>query len=242
MNFLHSVATVLDAAPSPVVFFFRDDDAGWRDDRLLELIARFAEYGLPLDLVIPAALEPALAGRLRDAPVGLHQHGYAHTNHERTGRKCEFGVVRSESEQRADLEAGRRRLRELLSERVAPIFTPPWNRCTAVTGRCLLELGLTTLSREHRADPLALDGLFELPVRLDVARLSPDALAGGLVAEIARGGPIGVMFHHAVMEPEDMARASELLALLAAHPRAVGRAMAALTPPAAPRARPGAGG
>jgi hypothetical protein len=231
MKLLASVAAALDAAPEPVTVFFRDDDAGWGDGRLLELIARFAEHGLPLDLaVIPAALGAELAERLRGAPVGLHQHGFAHTNHEPAGRKCEFGVSRSPEHQRADLAAGRARLRELLGDRLDPLFTPPWNRCTAATGACLLELGFSTLSREHRAEPLALPGLFELPVRLDVARLAPEELTARLVAEIGAGGPIGIMFHHAVMEPADMALASALLALLAAHPRAVARPMAALAP------------
>ena len=51
------LASALDAAPRPVEVFFRDDDAGWEDTRLLELVARFAEHGLPVDLaVIPAEL------------------------------------------------------------------------------------------------------------------------------------------------------------------------------------------
>jgi hypothetical protein len=37
------------------------------------------------------------------------------------------------------------------------------------------------------------------------------------------------MFHHGVMEPEDMARASELLAVLT-HPNVVPRRMAELCP------------
>jgi hypothetical protein len=32
----------LDAAPAPVTFFFRDDDAGWRDDRLEALLDVFS--------------------------------------------------------------------------------------------------------------------------------------------------------------------------------------------------------
>ena len=54
----------LDETAQPVEVFFRDDDAGWEDERLLELIARFAEHGLPLDLaVIPAELHAGLAAR-----------------------------------------------------------------------------------------------------------------------------------------------------------------------------------
>ncbi len=38
------------------------------------------------------------------------------------------------------------------------------------------------------------------------------------------------MFHHGVMEPDDMARASELLALLATHPNVEPRTMRELCP------------
>ena len=208
----------LDRITAPVDVFFRDDDAGWEDERLLELIGRFAEHGLPLDLaVIPAALTEAFAGALAERHAGLHQHGYAHTNHQVEGRKCEFGSARDRAAQRADIAAGQARLRELLGERVDPFFTPPWNRCTRDTGEVLVELGFTLLSREHRAEPLGL--LPELPVHLDVARLSPAELDKRFAARVDAGGPVGVMFHHGVMEPDDMARASELLALLAGHER-----------------------
>ncbi len=214
----------LDRAIAPVDVFFRDDDAGWEDGRLLELIARFAEHGLPLDLaVIPSELHESLASALTASHAGLHQHGYAHTNHQPEGRKCEFGPARSKREQRADIAAGQARLRYLLGDRVDPFFTPPWNRCTRETGEALVELGFTLLSREHRAEPLGL--LPELPVHLDVARLSPQELDDRFAAQVDAGGPVGVMFHHGVMEPEGMARASELLALLAAHERVRPRSM-----------------
>ena len=213
--------------------FFRDDDAGWGDERLLELIGRFAEHGLPLDLaVIPAELTEPLAAALLERHAGLHQHGYAHTNHELEGRKCEFGPSRDAVAQRADIAAGQERLRALLGDRLDPFFTPPWNRCTRATGEALVELGFTLLSREHRAEPLGL--LPELPVHLDVARLTPEELDTRFAAHVADGGPVGVMFHHAVMEPDDMARASDLLALLAGHERVVARTMAELSRPSAP--------
>src|SRR5262245_42996504 len=81
-NLLHS----LDRSPRRLEVFFRDDDAGWGDARLLALIDRFADHGLPLDLaVIPAELSARLAAVLVERPVGLHQHGYSHANHELEG-------------------------------------------------------------------------------------------------------------------------------------------------------------
>ncbi len=222
-NLLHS----LDSALAPIDIFFRDDDAGWADARLFELIDRFASHGLPLDLaVIPDAISEGLAAELVTRHVGLHQHGFAHVNHEREGRKCEFGSSRGRDEQCADIAAGRDRLREVFGDRLDPFFTPPWNRCTRDTGECLVALGFTLLSREHRAEPLGL--LPELPVHLDVARLSPEELDERFARHVPDGGPVGVMFHHEVMEPEDMARADELLALLAGHENVVPRTMASL--------------
>jgi hypothetical protein len=217
----------LDHRPEPVEVFFRDDDAGWEDARLLRLADLFAAHGLPLDLaVIPAGLTPGLAATLRDRPVGLHQHGYAHVNHQREGRKCEFGSDRSRAQQEADISAGRERLGELLDDRLDPFFTPPWNRCTRDTGEALVALGFTALSREHRAEPLGL--LPEVSVHLDVARLSPDELDERFAGFVRAGGPVCVMFHHAVMEDDDFARAGALLGLLAGHDRVVARTLAEL--------------
>ena len=81
------------------------------------------------------------------------------------------------------------------------------------------------LSRESRAEPLGFPGLRELPVHVDWVRLSPTALDERLAAAIARGGPVGVMFHHEEMDDASMARAGELLDLLAGHDRAVVRPM-----------------
>jgi hypothetical protein len=221
------LGTSLDEAPAPVEVFFRDDDAGWGDKRLLRLIDCFAGHGLPLDLaVIPAALEPGLAETLRERPVGLHQHGYAHVNHQREGRRCEFGSDRSRAEQEHDIATGQERLGALLGDRLDPVFTPPWNRCTPDTGEALVALGFAALSREHRAEPLGL--LPEVPVHLDVARLTSEELDARFAAHVRDGGPVGVMFHHAVMEDADFARADTLLALLAAHAHVRPRALTEL--------------
>ena len=150
--------------------------------------------------------------------MGLHQHGLAHTNHEREGRKCEFGPSRALEAQRRDIEAGRDRLTDLLGDRVDPIFTPPWNRCTPDTGTALTELGFRVLSRESRAEPLGMPGLFELPVHIDWVRLSLLELGARIAGAIRSGGPVGLMFHHAVME--DMRPMSDLLTVLAGRVRA----------------------
>ena len=214
-----------------MTFFFRDDDGGWDDARLFELLDRFDRHGLPLDVaVIPAALEPGLARELaarRDASdgrLGLHQHGYDHTNHETEGKKQEFGPARPADAHRRDIEAGRDRLRELLGDAFDPIFTPPWNRCTRDTAQSAADLGFRVLSREASYERFGVDGLAEVPVHVDwFAKRKGEPLTREQVGErlaehVDDGGPVGVMFHHAPMDDGEMAAAEELLALLATHP------------------------
>ena len=158
---------------------------------------------------------------------GLHQHGLAHVNHEREGRKCEFGPARGAAAQRRDIEAGRARLADLLGDRVDPIFTPPWNRCSADTGR--LPRGARVPPRSHgrrERRRWTYPGLQELPVSVDWfahrhgERLSPAELGGRIAAAIGGGAPVGVMFHHAIIDAADLRRTGELLSLLADHERA----------------------
>lgn len=222
----------LDVDRGPVDLFIRDDDVGWDDERLWRLLDLFASHALPADLaVIPNELSESLARRLHarseSAPHSLsfHQHGFAHLNHELTGRKYEFGPSRIGWLQRRDISEGRRRLGDLMGPSVDPIFTPPWNRCTRITGRCLVDLGFEVLSREARATPLATAGLIELPVTIDWLgrrkrqRLSRNEFGEQLARSIGSRGNIGLMFHHAAMSRGERDAAGDLLALLAEHDR-----------------------
>jgi predicted deacetylase len=223
-SWLEPLRRELEDADAPRTFYFRDDDAGWANDRLLSLLDLFAHHGLPLDVaVIPAALNAQLAASLRrrhEIERGLlafHQHGFRHVNHERKGRPCEFGPDRSARAQRQDIASGARQLRELLGE-TAPIFTPPWNRCSRTTGVCLVELGFRALARDASADRLGLDGLQEVEVNLDWSprrRISRSELGNRLAAAVRTGRPVGVMLHHALVGPDERRSISMLLALLA---------------------------
>lgn len=230
MNWLDSLRNALDTASSPVVFFFRNDDVGWEDGRLFELLYPFTEHGVPIDLaVIPKSLSRRTATRLRRLAesdhelLSVHQHGYAHLNHEQIGRKSEFGPTRAGDLQLADINAGKHLLMDLLGPIAEPIFIPPWNRCTATTAACLREAGFTGLSRDVTAVPLNVEGLMELPVSVDWfarrknLRLTPNEIGDLLGAAASVQAPVGLMLHHAVMNDEERRRVAELLKLVSSH-------------------------
>ncbi|HVF45222.1 MAG TPA: hypothetical protein VM936_19505 [Pyrinomonadaceae bacterium] len=250
-GWLDGLRRALDASPRAVGFFFRDDDAGWADARLLALLDLFARRALPLDVAaIPCAVTPALASELRArvkaAPdrVAVHQHGFAHLNYEPEGRKCEFGGARPDSLHQQDIVLGRRLLADSHGLPVGDIFTPPWNRCTAATGEALRAAGFRVLSRDATARPLNVAGLYELPVTIDWfarrkgTRVGPGELGARLAEAAGSSYPVGVMFHHELMDEEEMRRADELLALLAAHGNARRRLMSAFVPESLPCAAP----
>ena len=237
-DWLDPVRRALDEAIEPVTFFFRDDDAGWSDERLFLLLDLFGRHGTPLDLaVIPTALTPALARRIAERVeaqpelIAAHQHGFAHINHEVEGRKCEFGPTRAAALLERDIRHGKHLLEEMLGALVQPIFTPPWNRCGKQTGECLIRLGFRVLSRDYSAEPLRLPGLLEMPVHVDwFARRKGEALKreqmGMLIAELmSDSDPVGIMFHHELMDEGERHAAGELLSLLSLHSRAKCRLM-----------------
>ena len=211
--------------------FFRDDDAGWADERLFQLLDLFDACAYPLDLaVIPAAVTESLASALlarrqTGARVGFHQHGFSHQNHEPEGRPCEFGPSRPVALQAMDIAEGLRRLTALFGPNLDAIFTPPWNRCCARTGDALVAIGMRAISRDVTATPLGVHGLAECPVHVDWfakskgERLNPEQWAWQLAHHIANGTDrVGIMFHHARMDAAEFAACEELLRAMNAHP------------------------
>jgi predicted deacetylase len=223
---LDPLRRILAADASSITVFFRDDDAGWEDDKLYRLLDVVACFQAPTALAaIPTAIGSQLATELRTLlaagtpMVSVHQHGFAHANHEPSGRSFEFGVSRGRDSQRRDLSDGRERLQQALGRALPPIFTPPWNRCTRDTAECLVELGFEILSRDISAEPFGIASLHELPVRLDWtgsrgARMGAARWGQTIARAFAPGRTIGVMLHHAVMTADDRRMLRDLLHLL----------------------------
>ena len=232
---LNAALQALDSAAAPVRFYVRDDDAGWDDARLFALLECAELAGVPIDLaVIPQACSDALAHALcaridaAPLPIGVHQHGFAHINHEAVGRKCEFGQTRGIEAQRRDLCRGQARLRAQFGARLDRLFTPPWNRCSALTPALLAHLGYGALSRDHSAPPQ--DALPEWPVHVDWCREWRKAVLAGehgadrigqaLARAIAGGDAVGVMLHHAQMTCAELVSLQALFKPLTQHPHA----------------------
>jgi hypothetical protein len=223
-NWLDPVRAALDRDARPVTLFVRDDDAGWEDERLYSLLDIVTLFQMPMDLAaIPTAIGTAMAAELRTlvaapAPAVLvHQHGYAHLNHETLERKSEFGPSRPRDRQRQDLTDGRRRLEDVIGGALPAMFTPPWNRCTRDTAECLTELGVQVLSRDASAEPFGLGSLRELPISLDWTRglrSGPVAWGERIAQAFATGTLIGFMLHHAVMTADDHRLLIELFDLI----------------------------
>src|SRR5215470_16042897 len=154
MNFsLTRLKSSLAQQAAPPRIFFRDDDVDEDEATLRRLLRLFLERNTPINLgVIPGRLTSACAELLAQsvgatpALLELNQHGWLHLNHEREGRKCEFGPSRTYAEQLADVAQGQARMTEAFGLNWSPVFIPPWNRCTEETRRAIDYLGFRALS------------------------------------------------------------------------------------------------
>ena len=188
--------------------FFRADDIGYPSKGFTELVSIFTQYRLPLCLaMVPVWTTPERVTELAaimelDSPQWvLHQHGYAHKNHQLTGKKAEFGSAREAAALSRDLQRGRWRLEKYLEKSFFPVFTPPWNRCTATTLRLLIDHGYHGVSRNLGAHPES-QSLPDLQISVDLhTRREPslDQKVEGILKEIEESlasGVCGIMIHH----------------------------------------------
>lgn len=230
---LDPLREALDQSETQIDFFFRDDDVGWANDEFRALLACFRRHSVPLDVaVIPTVLTAEFADEIcamrNEAPalLGIHQHGFSHTNHEAAGRKCEFGISRTYDDQFTDIQLGKIKLEAMLGSALDPIFTPPWNRCTELTTACLTKLGFRVLSRDSTAASLAFSDLKELPVSIDWfakkkgERLSLQALGRLIAQAVKETKRVGIMLHHERMSAEERNPLGDLLLLLSSHRQA----------------------
>jgi hypothetical protein len=194
---------------TPIHIFFRADDIGVPGKQFNRLIDLFKRHEAPLSLaVVPAWLTPtrwsALMKICRD-PSSLwcwHQHGWRHKNHEKHFKKQEFGPSRATAEIESELIRGRRRLESVMNEHFYPLFTAPWNRCSAETLKLLNNLGYRAVSRYQGARPVSPEGLPDVPVNVDLHTRKESSVADGWknlfedLGAALSSGFCGIMIHH----------------------------------------------
>lgn len=216
----------------PLRLFFRNDDVDEDESTLRRLLELFLEREKPINLgVIPGRLTAEcaelLARSVSAAPalVELNQHGWRHLNHERDGRKCEFGPSRTYAEQLTDIARGQARMTEAFGPNWFPVFIPPWNRCAEETYHAIDQLGFRALSAKQGDSVMTAYRFKEISITLDLylwkggARLkSPEEIVGDLIAQLSRQQPIGVMLHHKIMDEQAFSFLGSLLDALAGRP------------------------
>jgi hypothetical protein len=226
------VARAAGARRAPTAVFFRADDIGVPGARFEMLIRLFARHRAPLCLaVVPAWLTPqrwAALARVGQRHPDLwcwHQHGWRHQNHEIQGKKQEFGPARSDAALARDLAQGRARLAALMGPDFCPVFTPPWNRCTAAALQWLKQNGYRGLSRSRGSQPASPAGLPEWPVDIDLHTIRAADRASGwrtlleALEQSLTNTHCGVMIHHQRMNLAAFEALDLLLGQIRRYPR-----------------------
>lgn len=207
--------------------FLRDDDVDEDEETLRHLLDISLSFSVPLNLeIIPGRLTASAKkllkehNRFHSTLLELHQHGWQHCNHEREGKKCEFGISRSFHQQREDIAKGKALLEKTFGDRFYPVFTPPWNRCTEETFKVLDELGFKVLSKDQNKQLVTGYSFKEISTTLDLYRWkgnrtmkSPDEITKALISQIERLKTLGILLHHKVMDEHAFAFLQSLLNL-----------------------------
>ncbi len=206
--------------------WLRDDDAIEVTPQLERLIALAQRFQAPVLLAsIPMLATPALASRVREAPLLQPcQHGFRHQNHVKEAMKAaitgssvmkaaEFGLHRSADVMMAELAQGRARLSEVFGDMAIPVFVPPWNRIDPALAARLPQLGFKGLSTFRNFKLPAMPGFRVFNSDLDIidwkrGRIghAPEKLVAGLLdllqeKRLGNKQPfhtLGILMHHLV--------------------------------------------
>ena len=222
----------IQAAGGGSRLFFRADDIGVPSTGIERLMTLFARMRVPLSLaVVPAWLTGERwrrllqAGRKSPELWCWHQHGWRHANHERSGKKQEFGPSRPPAKASQEVRRGRDRLQTLMGRHFYPVFTPPWNRCSAETLAELVNLNFRAVSRSRNSQPPAPRCLPEFSVHVDLhTRKEPkeEDARNAALGELQQGmgdSLCGVMLHHRRMNDRAFAFLELLLEILVQNSR-----------------------
>lgn len=206
--------------------FFRADDIGVPSLLFERMTTLFKRYELPLCLaVVPTWLTRKryleLKAVTENSQLFLwHQHGWLHRNHEKKGKKQEFGPARTRDELSSDILNGKQRLQRILGDRFYPVFTPPWNRCSQTTLEILSEYGFHGVSRSSGASPQVIPPFADYQVNIDLhtrkeqdPRQSFENLCNEIQLALS-SQRAGIMLHHQRMNSNALLLLESLLRIL----------------------------
>lgn len=209
--------------------WWRDDDAIETTPQLERLTALSEKLGLPVHLaIIPSFAKPDLAGLTQQHKALIPVvHGWAHENHApETEKKAEFRLHRPIQDVVSDIRQSVDTLADLLGDRFAPMFVPPWNRIAPEVVAELPALGFSSLSTfTPRKAKHAATGLEQVNTHLDPidwhgsrGLVTPQTLIEQVVRQLRErrlghadnSEPYGLLTHHLVHD-EDIWTFSEML-------------------------------
>jgi len=181
--------------------WLRDDDATRPGPRLERLIALCRRHGVPPTLaVVPAGLDPALAGLL--PPEGrVALHGWSHQNHAGPReKKQELGPHRPATLVLDELARGRALLGEVFPGRALDLLVPPWNRIAPEVTEGLPAIGIRALSAYGRISartlPVLNADIDPVDWRARRGLRDPALLWQKLTLKAEVDRPIGILTHH----------------------------------------------
>jgi hypothetical protein len=229
-----ALAAAIATAPAPVRFWWRDDDAGRDDERLVPLLGlaqrRFAPVALA---VVPDWLSDACRARVLVAnSATVLQHGIAHADHAVSpAKKIELGGKAPRERLLDGLRRGRSLLEDAFGDRFLAALVPPWNRIAADLIPFLPSCGFVGISTfGSRRTSHEVRGLRRANTHLDLAvwregaRPLDPAEAVEMLAQMVRlygDEPIGILSHHQVMDTAAFSTLDRLLGLVQDQPRAM---------------------
>ena len=221
----------LDAAAGrgeTIRFWWRDDDAGKADPALVRLLELAERRSLPLALaVVPAWLEPDVQGQIAArAECTVLQHGYAHINHAKKGKKSIELGGRAIDRIGAELKEGAAILEDAFGAAFMPVLVPPWNRIDEALCMELRAWGYGGLSVfGKRADAEVAPGVSLVNTHVDPVDwrgtrgyLGDEVVLGRLIDQLDYDEPIGILSHHLVMDESCWTFLERLLSTLIRHP------------------------
>lgn len=209
-------------------FWWRDDDAGKDEPALARLLELAERRSLPLALaVVPAWLEPDVQGQIAArAECTVLQHGYAHVNHAKKGKKSIELGGRADDRIGAELRKGFAILEDAFGAAFMPVLVPPWNRIDEALLAKLHDWGYCGLSVfGRRADVEITPGVSLVNTHVDPVDwrgtrgyLGDEVVLGRLIDQLDHDEPIGILSHHLAMDEACWTFLERLLSTLMRHP------------------------